>query len=343
MKKLLLTSVVAFICSCTFISCSDTENVNADMDKIINDYIYRTVEITIDGEKAELPGWALSISNTVSDEDQKNSIFGIKFNHGYNIAGRFPAFRVSASLSGSDVIFSGDDYFNTPEYQMSVKGKLIQKDSATDIWQLDIRRTALDKTPLVGNTFLMKLDADAVTLDDFSDKTPFDIDGEEISAMDYIRQYPLPFYFNCLHETLGCTALKLTFWEDNQVTIEGMNEQTGESVPFEGEYRYFLKDSKTGYIEMSLDSELAHLYKSLGRNKEVEREEWRNAAYASFELEVSAEGEILFSLDSETVFNWVQDYYSDKRINEKEYKGYSPIYWWESEYDKIWIRTIKLN
>lgn len=340
MKGLLFRTFILFACSCTFISCNDTEDVNADIDNLINDYIYRTVEITIDGEKAELPGWAMAIMK----EDQ--SVYGIAFND-YDIAGEHPSFRVSANLSGNDVVFSGDYLLNTPEYQMQVEGRLVQKDSATDIWYLDIKRTVSDETPLTGITFLIELDANSVDLDKFEDQAPIEKDGEKMVLTDYIRQYPLSVYFNCLREVLGCKTLKLSFGEDNQITIEGKDEQTGQFIPFEGKHQYFLTDENEGYIDMNLDSDIANLFKEVG-NREVIREEWRNSAYIPFELKASAEGKILLSLDPHNISHRLHSYYLiHNKISEEEYNQYNPYskYWWKDiRYDdKLWIKPIKLD
>ena len=336
MKDLLFRTFILFACSCIFISCNDTEDANTDIDNLINDYIYRTVEITIDGEKAELPGWAMAIS--VDD---------IVFNYDYDIAGELPFFRGSANLSGNDVVFSGDYHLNTPEYQMHIEGRLVQKDSATDIWYLDIKRTVSDETPLTGNTFLLELDANSVNLDEFESQAPIEKDGEKMVLTDYIRQYPLSLYFNCLREVLGCKTLKLSFGEDNQITIEGKDEQTGQFIPFEGKYQYFLTDENEGYIDMNLDSDIANLFKEVV-NREVIREEWRNSAYIPFELKASSEGEILLALDPGKISHWLHScYVIHNIISEEEYNQYNPYlkYWWKDirSGDKLWIKPIKLD
>lgn len=194
---------------------------------------------------------------------------------------------------------------------------------------LNIKRTASNETILTGNTFLLNLDANFVDLDEY--------EGEYIATTDHIRQYPLSFYFNCLHKVLGYKTLKLAFGEDSKVSIEGKDERSGQFVPFEGKYQYFMTSSNKGYIDMDLDSELALLYKSLGDNKEVEREEWRNAAYISFELKTSSEGEILLALPVTHIASWVHVYYL---YNKEELEQYHPNYWLKKFdlNDLLWIQ-----
>lgn len=317
-------------------ACSeDKEDMNAYMDNLINNYVYRIVEVTIDGEKADIPGWAISFSEKGTVKDEHNLIYNMFCD--YEIGHRGLYFIISATLSGNDVVFSADESFNTPEYKVSVEGKLIKIDTANDILYLDIKRTSSD-TPFAGKTYLMELSKDAVDVNDFADNASFNVEGEKIAATDYAREYPLAFYFKCLQKAFGYKTLKLSFLEDNQLSFEGKDEETGLFVPIEDKCRYFLVDSKSGYIEMNMNSTLSNISKN-----PQNIEEWRNVLCIPFELNFSTDGNVQLSLDYFNIISWATFHYDSRNITKKEYDLYYTTKWWNDFDDKLWLEMTELK
>lgn len=238
-----------------FVSCSDDDVPSVDLRNLCQSIPSKQVKLTMNGEVIDYAGdVAFAFPDLQLPEEE---VFESKMlmeilplwpNGSLSSPLKNTYFDINATSSPDRIIFTGKVQDNAL-YHLNVEGCY-----ENDTLKLNLNYQA-GVTELIGNTYNLELNADALILQLGIRHETVDWNGEQIPTEAFIRESLKPI-FNRFVEKTGYDAAQITFMEDGTMKLSFRDAQNKTFVPASGHYAYRFHDSSFGCFEVGQEEAL---------------------------------------------------------------------------------------
>ncbi len=239
----------------SFISCSDDDVPPVDLRTLCQLIPSKQVKLTMNGEVINdagdvaftFPDLQLP-EQEVFESKMLMEVFPLWPNSSLPSSLKNTYFDIDATSSPDRIIFTGKVQ-DVALYDLNVEGCY-----ENDTLKLNLNYQA-GATDLIGNTYDIQLNTDALVFQLGIKYEVVDWNGEQIPTEEFIRESLKPIFSHFVEKT-GYDAVRITFMEDGTMKLSFRDSQNKTFVPASGHYAYRFHDYSFGYFEVGQEEAL---------------------------------------------------------------------------------------